>query len=89
MTRMHELKSWPDFFEPVMSGRKTFELRKNDRHFNVGDTIRLQEFDDRTGKFTGRELRKRITYVLDGIGIGAITPLLELAREYCILSLAD
>jgi hypothetical protein len=29
---VHTLKTWPDFFEPLFSGIKTFELRINDRH---------------------------------------------------------
>jgi hypothetical protein len=87
--KTHELKSWPDFFEPVMSGEKTFELRVDDRHFAVGDVLHLREWDDRTGKYTGRSVKKRVTYKLDGIGYGAIPPYHGLTRSYCILSLAD
>ncbi len=87
--RRHDLKSWPDFFEPVASGVKQFELRLNDRKFKVGDVLRLREFDDRKGIYTGREVRKRITYLLEGIGPGAITPVLGLSRGYVILSLSD
>lgn len=86
---MHELKSWPDFFEPVLTGTKTFELRKNDRHFAVGDILVLREFDDRKGTYTGRTLRKRVVYLLDGIGSGAITPMHGLMRGYCILGITD
>ena len=85
----HELKSWPDFFHPVFTGVKNFELRNNDRKFKVGDTIILMEYDDRAGKYTGRKLRKRITYMIDGIGPGCITPVKGLARGYVILSLGD
>ena len=27
----HNLKTWPPFFEAVLEGRKTFELRRDDR----------------------------------------------------------
>ena len=85
----HDLKSWPDFFEPILTGAKKFELRINDRKFNVGDVLLLREFDDRTHAYTGRQIRKRVTYMLDGIGGGAIAPLAGLNMKYCIMSLAD
>lgn len=65
----HKLKTWPKFFEAVRSGTKTFEIRKfGDRHFRVGDFLRLVELDpdcleDSVDKFTGREMRVRVTYL--------------------------
>lgn len=44
-TTVHELKTWPYYFEEVWNGTKTFEVRKNDRDFRVGDTLILQEYD--------------------------------------------
>jgi len=44
MTTIHELKIWPEFYHAVLSGEKTFELRKNDRDFHVGDVLHLKEF---------------------------------------------
>jgi DnaJ-class molecular chaperone len=41
----HELKTWPEFFEPLSNGNKTFELRYNDRAYSVGDELCLREFD--------------------------------------------
>lgn len=41
----HELKIWPQYFEPVMFGTKTFEVRENDRGFQPGDTVALREYD--------------------------------------------
>src|SRR5262249_5333552 len=84
---MHELKSWPDFFESLFNGSKTFDLRLNDRDYQVGDVLHLREWDDRTQQYTGRECFRRITYVFDGIGWGSITPCKGLARGYAILSL--
>lgn len=40
----HELKTWPEFFGPILKGEKTFEIRANDRKFNVGDVLILREF---------------------------------------------
>jgi hypothetical protein len=98
MATVHELKSWPEFFEPVYTGRKNFELRKNDRHFQVGDVIRLREWRPTEshdwltkGEYTGRECNRRISYILEGIGVGAmqgvIKPYWGLDRGYAILGL--
>lgn len=59
----HELKIRPQFFDKVISGEKTFEIRKNDRNFIVGDRIILKEYDKETG-FTGRNAVFEITYVM-------------------------
>jgi hypothetical protein len=62
---IHELKTWPRYFEAVVSGRKTFELRKADRTFVQGDTLLLREWDPESGEYTGRSTERRITYVTD------------------------
>lgn len=31
--KIHYLKIWPDYFDLIYRGEKTFELRKNDRDF--------------------------------------------------------
>jgi len=41
----HELKIWPQYYEAVANGSKTFELRKNDREFQKGDEVVLKEYD--------------------------------------------
>lgn len=61
----HELKTWPEFFEPILSGDKTFELRHNDRGFRVGDILWLREWDQDSG-YTGRELFVKVQYILSG-----------------------
>lgn len=48
----HDLKILPKYFEDVLSGIKTFELRENDRNFKTEDMLRLREFSD--GEYTGR-----------------------------------
>jgi hypothetical protein len=62
----HELKTWPPYFEAVMHGEKTFDLRPADRDFEVGDYIRFREWDPKTAAYTGREHFQEIIYVLAG-----------------------
>ncbi|MBS7132933.1 MAG: DUF3850 domain-containing protein [Clostridium sp.] len=60
----HALKILPEYFEDVVTGKKTFELRKNDRGFALGDILTLKEFSG--DKYTGREVNKLVTYILAG-----------------------
>jgi hypothetical protein len=61
--RVHELKSWPEFYEAVASDEKKFEYRKNDRLFNKGDIIHLREFNPVDNTYTGRELFVKVDYI--------------------------
>ncbi len=63
---IHVLKTWPDYFQAVIEERKTFEIRKNDRDFKVGDEIILDEWDPKHEQYTGRVALVRITYILEG-----------------------
>ncbi len=60
----HELKTWPEYFDPVYDGRKRAELRRDDRGFAVGDVVHLREWEPMTQAYTGRELRATITHIL-------------------------
>ena len=77
--RRHKLKLAKMFFEDVRLGRKSFELRKNDRDYQIGDILELREMDN--GEPTGRVIEKEITYILEGFA--------GLKEDYCILALAD
>lgn len=59
----HELKTVQPFFNDVMSGKKNFEVRKNDRDYKVGDYLKLKEWDGTN--FTGNYITVRIKYILD------------------------
>jgi hypothetical protein len=61
----HDLKVWPEFWSALESGDKTFELRFDDRGFCAGDILLLREWSKQTG-YSGRELRKQVTYLLAG-----------------------
>ena len=43
---------------------KTFEIRKNDRNYKVGDWLLLKEWDGQ--KYTGRTLKRYVAYVFYG-----------------------
>ena len=59
----HELKILPQYFDKVLDREKTFEIRKNDRDFQVGDIVKLKEWSKFLEKYTGRELLAEITYI--------------------------
>jgi len=61
----HELKIWPEYFDPLLKGEKMFEIRKNDRNFKVGDRIMFREYDPDDGSYTGRYCFRTITYIMD------------------------
>ena len=58
----HKLKILPQYFSPIIEGRKTFEVRENDRGYQAGDTVEICEWDaDKL--YTGRVYRAKIGYV--------------------------
>lgn len=78
MSKIIELKIFPQYFNAVERGEKKFELRKNDRDFLVGDILILREFDGIN--MTGRSITVMITYILQNCGFG-------LADDYVILGI--
>lgn len=64
---IHELKIAPKYFEDVISGKKTFEIRKNDRKFRVGDLLALNEYIIERNIYTGNSCLVYVDYVLDDI----------------------
>ena len=62
----HDLKVWPEFFEPLAAGLKTFEVRKNDRGYRMGDYLTLREYLPHRNHYTGRSLTVLVTYILEG-----------------------
>lgn len=65
MTKEHVLKILPEYFEAQKSGKKAFEIRKNDRNYKVGDYLKLNEYDPKIKKPTGRAILVEITYITD------------------------
>ncbi|HFK6404225.1 ASCH/PUA domain-containing protein [Listeria seeligeri] len=61
MSKTHELKILSEYFWDIIEGRKTFEIRKNDRDFQVGDYLILKELKDE--KHTGWKITVEVTYI--------------------------
>jgi hypothetical protein len=85
MPTTHNLKTWPPYFDTIARGDKNFEVRKNDRAFQAGDTLILEYFDPAEqrheyGHTIG--LQRRISFVLPGGQFG-VEP------GYCVLGLVD
>lgn len=58
----HELKIDPLYFEAILSDKKTFEIRKDDRGFKEKDYLVLKEYSE--DKYTGREVEGVVTYII-------------------------
>lgn len=85
--RTHELKTWPSFFAALLDGSKTFEVRRNDRDFAVGDVLVLREWDPTPSLYeprgtTGKSTTRVVTYVLRGGEFG-------IEAGFCVLGLAE
>lgn len=66
---VHDLKTEPLPFKSVVSGDKRVELRKNDRDFRVGDTLRLREYYSNCKKYSGRLAEVTISHIQTGFGL--------------------
>lgn len=62
MTKHHQLKLNPKFFQRIIDCEKTFEIRKNDRDFQTGDTISLHAYEPDKGYIECDPIIARITY---------------------------
>lgn len=71
----HQIKLEAEFFDDAAAGRKSFELRKNDRNYKEGDVLEMEEVKD--GTKTGRKCSKRIVYMMENFE--------GLENGYCIL----
>ena len=74
--KIHELKILPQYFKEVEENKKTFELRKDDRDYKVGDVLLLKEWnpnetytavDDEETHYSGKKVVRIITNILRDI----------------------
>jgi hypothetical protein len=84
--RHHKLKTLPTYFERVQLGQKTFEIRKNDRDFQVGDILELEYYNPDEPICVGYNyinlsiIKAEVKYILNGGKFG-------LDAEYCIMAI--
>lgn len=70
MKTEHHLKTWPIHFQATWDGRKTAEVRVNDRGYEEGHALFLEEYDLDTASYSGRIIQSEVTHVLYGPAYG-------------------
>lgn len=76
----HELDSYPEQFEAIVQGLKTFMCGFNNQSFRVGDKLKINEFDDDKILYTGRFVEVKVIYLQEG---GAN----DIPEDYVIMSI--
>ena len=83
----HTLKVWPEFFDAIHEGVKTWEFRRDDRGFRVGDVLVLRCWSPSTGYMRISDTagdykaqRVTVTYILHGGRLGV-------PEGFCIMSI--
>lgn len=79
---VHELKIWPTCFAAVEAGTKPFDVRLNDRNFQVGDALLLSEYEPESEQYTGRTLERWVSYLLPGGTFG-------IEHGWCVLGFSE
>lgn len=80
MNKLHVLKIREKYLKDIEKGIKTFELRKNDRDYQVNDLIRFVDANGQNHSKSSKYLYE-ITYILKNV------PEYGLNEDYCILGL--
>ena len=78
--KIHDLKIEKKYFNDVVTERKKFEVRKNDRNYQVNDILSLNEYDKDKQIYTGRHISAKVLYILDDSTF--------LKERYVVLSIA-
>jgi len=82
---IHNLKIVDPFFDAVREGIKTFEVRKDDRDFKVGDGLILSQWMDEgngRGQYSGEAVSAIVRYILRPNECPAPIP-----EGYCIMAI--
>ncbi len=84
-----EKKAWPEYFEKVLSGEKTFDLRLADWDCMPGDTLVLREWNPKKEAYTGRTIEKEVAYVMKTKDVELFPPADVEKYGYQVLALQD
>lgn len=84
--RVHNVKTWPQFFQDQLDEFVSFQLRYNmDRNYQKGDVFIQHEFlptpGSTVGTYTGRVIHSEIGYVTSGYGLAAGFVALQLIKQ--------
>lgn len=68
--RLHRLKDHPEYFQQTLDGCKPWEFRVNDRDFQPGDMLLLEEYIPDSKEYTGRWIEERVL----SVNVGGVIP---------------
>lgn len=74
----HVKKIQSEYFWDILNNNKRFEIRKNDCNYQVGDIVKLVEYNSDKQVETNSYIVVKITYILKDI------PQYGLDKDYCI-----
>lgn len=76
----HDLKTQEIYYQAILEGKKTFEIRKADRDYRVGDVLKLSEYNNKEKIYTGRYLKCIVNFMMIGEQFG-------IEKGYCLMSI--
>lgn len=62
---IHSVKCNPDYFTALQNGNKTFEVRRKDRPYQIGDFFAVNEFADFNYKYSSDDMREEFSRISD------------------------
>lgn len=77
---IHTLKTWPKYLDLIGTGEKTFEVRRNDRNFQIGDILHLVEFEIGKHIESPRQIIAKVSYIMPGGRFG-------LDKDFCVMAI--
>ena len=66
MAQTHTIKCWSPYFQAIRRKEKNFDVRRDDRGYQKGDTVVLREYDQATSRLTGNDEHRKIKFILTG-----------------------